>query len=463
MDSSKKSDSNQRQREEALARRMGEALDRQVTRNTRDCPDAEVMAAYHEASLDSNEMSRCEEHFAGCARCRKILTVLAASDDTPLAATEVANLGKLVAATQLPRPEDSQRTASPIPIKSAWKTRWLAPALGIAAVLAMWFAVKPPWPSPQETSTTTMIAQAPRSEPPQNAPNFSMPEFSKAAPRGKSDLDSGSLKDKASPRNEVSDFGTDRLSKSRSAKDNAAAPAAPVPSAGLDAIQSEVHQSEGQLQSEPGASGAVKPASPAPAPSLQAEARRDATPMQAPRAAAQSGGLNGNEPAKESADAAESKASKTLKRELTPYEPPLNGRAYTALAPLATSGQSNILLRAPQGLIVWRVGRAGIIERSADGGGTWTAQKSPAQQDWVAGAAVSNKICWIVGRNGAIARTTDGEHWEKIQSPAAAGDTSGKLPDWTGVTASDAQTAVITATDQRRFSTRDGGKTWQSQ
>jgi hypothetical protein len=32
-----------------------------------------------------------------------------------------------------------------------------------------------------------------------------------------------------------------------------------------------------------------------------------------------------------------------------------------------------------------------------------------------------------------------------------------------GVTASDAQSATITAGDGRRFATHDGGKTWQSQ
>jgi len=455
MDSSKKADSNQRQREEALARRMGEALDRLVTQDTRDCLDAEAMAAYHEKSLDSTEMSRCEAHFAGCVRCRNILAVLAASDDTPLAEAEVANLGKLIAAAHPPRDAEAHRTAAPIPIKSAWRARWLAPALGIAAVLAIWFAAKPPWRSQPET-TTTLIAQAPRSEPPQNVPSSSVQEFSKAAPRKKSELDSGSLKDKTSDRNEVSSSGAERLSKNRSAKDNGAAPVAPA--AGLDAIQNNV-----QLKSAAGTSGASNPATPAPAPSLQAEARRDAAPMAAPRAAIPPGVINRNEPAKESADAAESNAPKTPEQKSLSAERPLKARAYATLAPSAMLAQSSILVRAPLGSILWRVGQGGSIEHSADNGGAWIAQESPSKEDWVAGAAVSDKVCWIVGRNGAIARTTDGEHWQKILPPAAAGDASGKLPDWAAVTAGDAQTAVITAADQRRFSTRDGGKTWQAQ
>jgi photosystem II stability/assembly factor-like uncharacterized protein len=38
-----------------------------------------------------------------------------------------------------------------------------------------------------------------------------------------------------------------------------------------------------------------------------------------------------------------------------------------------------------------------------------------------------------------------------------------KWPDWTGITARDAQSATITARDGRKFATADGGKTWQSQ
>ncbi|MGH9592551.1 MAG: zf-HC2 domain-containing protein, partial [Bryobacteraceae bacterium] len=117
---------NERKREEALARRMGQALDRLASRDAADCPDAEVLAAYHDQALEPDEVLRCEEHFAGCARCRKILAVLAASDDTPLAETEVARLGELIAAAQAPRAAESLRPASPVPIRSAWKTRWLA-------------------------------------------------------------------------------------------------------------------------------------------------------------------------------------------------------------------------------------------------------------------------------------------------------------------------------------------------
>jgi photosystem II stability/assembly factor-like uncharacterized protein len=88
---------------------------------------------------------------------------------------------------------------------------------------------------------------------------------------------------------------------------------------------------------------------------------------------------------------------------------------------------------------------------------------SPSLDDWFAGAAVSDTVCWLVGRNGAIARTTDGEHWERVAPPAQSAGTAGKLPEWTGITARDAQSVTIAASDGRRFATQDGGKTWQMQ
>jgi photosystem II stability/assembly factor-like uncharacterized protein len=134
-----------------------------------------------------------------------------------------------------------------------------------------------------------------------------------------------------------------------------------------------------------------------------------------------------------------------------------------ALSKLDEVRQVGIQIKARSGRVLWRVGTGGRIERSTNAGGAWTLQPSPSTQEWVAGAAVSDTTCWIVGRNGSIARTTDGEHWEKIAPPSTSADASGKFPDWISVTASDAQTATITASDQRRFTTRDSGKSWQLQ
>jgi len=120
-------------------------------------------------------------------------------------------------------------------------------------------------------------------------------------------------------------------------------------------------------------------------------------------------------------------------------------------------------LKAPSGSTLWRAGKGGMIERSTDAGKTWVSQMSPSQEDWLAGAAVSDTVCWLAGRHGAIARTTDGEHWERVAPPAQAAGADAKLPDWAGLTTRDGQSATITASDGRHFATPDGGKTWQAQ
>jgi photosystem II stability/assembly factor-like uncharacterized protein len=142
----------------------------------------------------------------------------------------------------------------------------------------------------------------------------------------------------------------------------------------------------------------------------------------------------------------------------------LNGRDYQALATLRADQKYSAVLKAPSGSTLWRVGKAGTIEHSANGGAVWVTQKSPSQEDWLAGAAVSDTVCWLVGHHDAIARTADGEHWERVVPPARPAATGGgQSADWTGVTARDAQTATIVAGDGRKYATADGGKTWRLQ
>jgi hypothetical protein len=137
-----------------------------------------------------------------------------------------------------------------------------------------------------------------------------------------------------------------------------------------------------------------------------------------------------------------------------------NERAFAMFRPVQNY---SALLKAPSGSALWRAGKGGIIERSADAGKTWVSQMSPSQDDWLAGVAVSDAVCWLAGRNGAIARTVNGEQWERIAPPAQAVGTDGKLPDWSAIAARDGQSATITASDGRHFATPDGGKTWQAQ
>src|SRR6202140_3799844 len=135
MDAKERDESKIRRREETLARRMGEALDRIDPRGAGACPDAEILAAYGEQALGPNEAAQWEIHFAACGRCRKILRVLAASTDTPLAGKEVAQLGELISAVHSPVEITGKPARQAHPKLADWRTRWVAPALGVAAAL----------------------------------------------------------------------------------------------------------------------------------------------------------------------------------------------------------------------------------------------------------------------------------------------------------------------------------------
>ncbi len=142
----------------ALARLLAEAL-RPAGGAASDetCPDAGLLAAYADHNLDAAESAHCEEHFAGCARCQKILAVLTVSSEEPLGEAEVERFGRKLAAATMgvvgpepPATEKKKVTPFARP-RTAW--RWLAPAAGIAAAVALWIALRPA--PPRGTSAVT--------------------------------------------------------------------------------------------------------------------------------------------------------------------------------------------------------------------------------------------------------------------------------------------------------------------
>lgn len=103
--------------------------------------------------------------------------------------------------------------------------------------------------------------------------------------------------------------------------------------------------------------------------------------------------------------------------------------------------------------ITWRVWASGIVERSADGGATWTREPGVDAPAARAIHAPSRDVCWIVGDRGLILRFETGRGWTRLSPPAQVG--------FTAVEAADALRATITAADGRRFTTIDGGATWK--
>src|SRR5258706_1196903 len=441
-----------------------------------ECPDAEVIAAYHEKSLQPDEIARWENHFATFTRCRKVLRVLAASVDAPLDEKEVARLGKLVAAARSPL-EVTTQTAEPArPVRVNWRRRWLAPALGIAAVLAIWFATHPPRRAAEENSPEILIAEAPKSDAAPSLETRSKQQSAEStATLGKNnEADAEALKGMPAGRVQSANPSTDSLAKKNPDGGNVAREIAPSSSAPENNLRDEkkdksefnTDQSSGAVAGlsapAPAARAAAAPpaTAPPPVPAPQAQAKAQAPPdMQPPPSVSQSVQVTEAAPQVQTANSAlNGSLSEATVKDLR-----LNGRNYGSLLSLKAAGEFPVQINSPSGKILWRAGKGGGIQRSADAGRTWTPQTSSLQEDWLAGAAVSDKICWIVGRSGAIARTTHGNHWKKIAPPPMTADSSGKLPDWISITASDAKNVTITASDQSHFSTQNAGKTWMAQ
>jgi hypothetical protein len=492
-DSINKDESRDRRREEALARRVGDALDQLAHREAMECPDAEVIAAYHEKSLQPDEIARWESHFATCTRCRKVLQALAASADAPLDEKEAVRLGQQVAAARSPLEATTRTTEPARPVRVNWRRRWLAPAMGIAAVLAIWFATHPPRRAADQNSVAILTAQVPKSE---TAPSTETGAVEQSAelsgtPGKNSSADMEAAKDRTARMTQSRNSPADSLAKKKEDAGSIAREIAPSSKAAESGLRDEkkeksefnTYQSSGAVAGlsapAPAARAAAPPAAappppppaaaaelaaPRPAPSAQAgdkvQAANQAPPdMQPPPAVSQTVIVTEAVPPVQTAN---STLSGSL-NESNVKDLPLNGRDYQSLLKLDAAGEFPFQTKPPSGTILWRAGKGGIIQRSADSGRAWTSQASPLQEDWLAGAAVSDTVCWIAGRNGTIARTTDGNHWKKIAPPPMAADSSRKFPNWISITASDAKNVTITASDQRHFSTQNAGKSWKVQ
>jgi hypothetical protein len=446
MDRKENNEAKDRRREELLARRLAEALDQKAPHTAGDCPEADTIAAYAERALGPGESAQCEDHFAGCVRCRTILRVLTASADTPLAEKEVARLGALVTVTRASAPAAPSLEMNR-PKFIGWRVRWLAPALGLAAAVAVLLVLRPPWRAiDRGQSGTTLVAQVPKAELQPNTPTLAENQAARESATQDTKTESAPAAKK-----EMEPRAQEERSVLQALRPNS--PAAPAASAQEkpDDIRTSV---------EAQAKTAAPAPQPVPPPAISADANA-ATNRQfasgTPGSTAQSVVVTEAAPVVQQENGAVAGAGPQARTDL-----PLNGRDFQSLARLKAPGVS-ILLKAPSGQIVWRVGAGGSIQRSVDAGRTWTPQASPSSGDWLSGAAVSATVAWLGGRQGAIARTLDGENWQTVPPPAQSADAAGKLPDWLAVAARDVQSATVTAGDGRRFTTQDGGKSWQMQ
>jgi hypothetical protein len=134
--------------------------------------------------------------------------------------------------------------------------------------------------------------------------------------------------------------------------------------------------------------------------------------------------------------------------------PPPSARASAspALQKLQGFAFAPIQIVSPDPSRRWRIAN-GAIERSDDGGASWTVVRPLAGDAITGGTAPAPSICWLIGSGGLVMVTADGLTFARVPLPERV--------DLTAVTATDARTAIVTTADGRRFRTGDAGRTWQ--
>jgi len=444
--------------EKAFEKLLVRALREGLEHGGPECPGPDILAAFLDRSLSHAEAARWERHFARCARCQQTLAavdaaaVLRPSEETQVAAAKAADLKVAAAAAAPPLaakaaipsllrgPEEEAR-----PRRHYW--RWLAPAVGVAAVVVFWIAVRP----------TLRHSQAPIAEAPQEVVQNTQPP----APEAEAQPYQGTeKKTEPSPPAPAAERGAakagpevaaakpvapaiqpptvlDRAGRETKGLPPAGAPAAAPAAEPRDAASARKENAEQQL------------------PTLQKQAQGPGTQTQRSETL---GKLITETPKKTEAGKAGQKRAGGLAGAPPPAAATQSQTGGVAVGETAMKLRSKgtpppAIVVSPNLSVWWRVGLAGSIERSGDAGRTWQAQTSNVKEDLLAGSAPSETICWVVGRAGTILRTTDGEQWENISSPAAV--------DWIAVRAQDDLRATVVSADQQRYATSDGGKTWR--
>ena len=135
-----------------------------------------------------------------------------------------------------------------------------------------------------------------------------------------------------------------------------------------------------------------------------------------------------------------------------PPAEPLAARAPAAVAPVQSEVGRIEVASLTDASVRWRLGAAGSVEQSRDGGATWRPQQTGVDVELRAASAPSSTVCWAVGRNGIIIRTQDGSTWNRVASPTQA--------DLVSVAATSRRAAVVVTQDGDRFRTEDGGARW---
>ncbi len=384
---------------------------------TDQCVDAESLAAWMEGGLSDDARAAVEKHAAGCARCQALLASMA-------------------------------RTAPDVEVRPWWRSvtaKWLVPVAAIATALVVWISVgREPLPSMTQPAPTVEVArQANPPETPATAPAVPVPETleSRTQAADKPSPQFAQSADSARARPEL-----DKLERRAhdqqlpaAVKPKASAASRPAVSGGAGAgAANDALRPQGQTM---GSGRSVAPPPPAPA-----------TVAGTPALAA---------PAPQPVTAAPAEANPTPVAGLAESVNPREVAAKRLAADAAVTA-SVVEIPSPDPNYRWRILPPTAIQRTTDGGTTWsvvdplrTAFRAGAAQTPIvltAGSSPSRDVCWIVGRAGAVLLSTNGATWQRRPFPEPV--------DLIAVRATTMAAAMVTAADGRQFATSDGGATW---
>jgi Photosynthesis system II assembly factor YCF48 len=408
------------------------------------CPDPEILAAYSENSLDADEAARYELHFSQCARCREQLAVMSLSAvATPapvshfkwvwpwtwfvLAPVTTALLIAFVVIVRRPVQRQSAENASPSLVAMSQPSQQPMASGALAPNAEM---IAKPAPAPQSVPA----ARVPPPSAPvaggalrRTAPNSALAKLQDVQPEPSPALE-GKVAEKKEDAGAVTNLPL--TSRNYTQLDTVTKSASPAKQTGSD--------STGHGKGVGSASDSVVVVTSA-APLIST-------------AAPVSQGLTD----RTTADArVNSVGPESARAKQVPAPALVNGAgtlSQSVMVEAAADRNALTLVRSPDPQVLWRVSSGRVVDRSSDAGATWREQWTNASAHVVAGAAPSVDTCWLVGRGGIVLLTTDGRNWKTIAPPTAA--------DFVNVSATDASSATVTASDGRQFKTSDGGKHW---
>jgi hypothetical protein len=431
------------------------------------CPEPDILAAYFEQSLDPEEMARYDLHFSQCAQCREQLAAIFRAQSVIEVPVE-HELMDVAPTAEAPRAMAMSSIAAEAPEKlgrpGKFDWRWLAPVAAAILVVVFLYGRNVFRLGKSPNSSYQVAMSKPEAVPPVGQPDS---QFAMEKPAPAPPTRTEAIAKSAAPAQPAAPPAASELE--LKSKNSAAVPR-PMDRevVRLDALRRE-YENRNNLQNRPeSATGtAMNQTAPAEADTLSA-AKKNAEVVSAPSAPAAAPApvvtLSGNFETRAGAHAAGAPAVSSAPKSAIAGAANSGKQTQSVAGKNAAAGLSamrqavavqpaSLVIQTPDADVLYRVAEVGVVERTNDGGASWQGQQVKANAEILAGAAPSENVCWLVGRGGIVLMTNDGKNWKQIPSAASV--------DLVAVTATDASFATVTAADGRKFSTRNGGLTWQ--